>query len=62
MDNETVYSVARVYAVIRMKNEMIDWFTRARRLNSEYDARYIASDPDFEYYRNDSDLLSAANE
>lgn len=59
-DNEVVLGMARIYAVLSMKNEMIEWFKRARRLNPEYDEKYIQSDFDFEAFRNDEDLLFVA--
>jgi adenylate cyclase len=59
-DNEIILGMARIYAVLGQKQEMIEWFSRARRLNPEYDEEYIKTDIDFEAFRNDPNLLFAA--
>lgn len=59
-DYEIVYDVARIYAVLGHKQDMLEWFVRARRMNSEYDEQYVLSDIDFERYRKDEDLLFVA--
>jgi tetratricopeptide (TPR) repeat protein len=59
-DNEIVLGMARIYALLQQKEQMIEWFSRARRLNPEYDEGYIKSDLDLAMYREDADLLFAA--
>lgn len=57
---ETVLMIARIYAVIGDKPRVLHWFSRARQMNPEYDGAFLRTAPDFESYRNDPDLLSAA--
>lgn len=57
---ENVMGMARIYAISGRKQEMIDWFKRARAMDPEYDASFLATDIDFEKYRSDPDLLLAA--
>ncbi len=59
-DEEMVIGLSRVYAILGKKKEMISWFSRARTMNSEYDATFIAQDLDFQSFKTDEDLIMAA--
>lgn len=59
---DNVMGMARIYAITGRKQEMIDWFKRARAMDPEYDASFLATDIDFEKYRSDPDLLLAARQ
>lgn len=59
-DSEVHFNAARVYAVLGRKNEMLEMFKKARSMNPEYDAKYIATSVDFERFRTDPELLSLA--
>ncbi|MBI4811228.1 MAG: protein kinase [Ignavibacteriales bacterium] len=61
-NEEVIMKVTRAYAVIGQKSEMLKWFKRVKSMNPEYDAAYLRTAMDFEKYRNDPDLLSAARE
>ncbi len=55
-----VMGMCRVFAILSKKQEMLTWFGKARTMNGEYDASFIATDIDFKEYRNDPDLALAA--
>ncbi|MGA2625416.1 MAG: adenylate/guanylate cyclase domain-containing protein [Bacteroidota bacterium] len=59
---DNVMGMARIYSILGQKGEMIDWFRRARAMDPEYDASFLATDIDFERYRSDPDLLIAARQ
>jgi tetratricopeptide (TPR) repeat protein len=61
-DEDIIMKVTRGYAVLGMKNEMLNWFRRAKAMNPEYDAAYLRTALDFEKYRNDTDLLILARQ
>ncbi|TAK54738.1 MAG: tetratricopeptide repeat protein [Bacteroidetes bacterium] len=58
--DDNVMGVSRVYAILKNKKEMLNWFSRARAMNTEYDETFVATDIDFLDYRNDKDLIVAA--
>ncbi len=61
-NEEVVMRVARVYAILGVKDRMLEWFKRVRAMTTEYDASYLRTAMDFEKYRNDPDLLSIARQ
>ena len=61
-DDEVVIRVARIYALLKNKDKMLYWFGRAKSMNPEYDAPYVATDMDFDFYRTDPDLLLVARQ
>lgn len=61
-NEETIMKVARGYAVLGLKNEMLMWFKRVKAMNPEYDAAYLRTAIDFEKYRSDPDLLIIARQ
>jgi TolB-like protein/Flp pilus assembly protein TadD len=61
-NSDVVIKIARIYAVLREKDEMLEAFTHAKAMDPEYDAAYLATALDFERYRSDPDLLSIARE
>ena len=61
-NSDVVIKVARIYAVLRAKDEMLEAFTHAKAMDPEYDAAYLATALDFERYRNDPNLLSIARQ
>ena len=52
--------VARIYSVLRMKDQLLLWYERAKAMNPEYDVPFLKSAWDFESYRTDPDLLTIA--
>jgi len=61
-NEDVIIKVARIYAVLGQKGNMLKWFRVSRGMNPEYDAAYLNTATDFEKFRNDSDLLSLARE
>jgi hypothetical protein len=61
-NEEVVMRVARVYAILGVKDRMLEWFKRVRAMTTEYDASYLRTAMDFEKYRNDPELLSIARQ
>ncbi|MDI6767181.1 MAG: protein kinase [Bacteroidota bacterium] len=61
-NEEILMKVTRIYAVLGQKENMLNWFKRARAMNPEYDPAYLRTAMDFEKYRNDPDLLSIARQ
>ncbi len=61
-NEDVVLKIARVYAVLGLKEKMVEWFKRARGMNPEYDAAYLTTAMDFENYRQDPDLLAVARQ
>ncbi len=59
---DVAVKIARCYAVLKDKKEMLEWFHRAKTMNPEYDADYLRTALDFENYRNDPELLSLAHQ
>ena len=57
---ESVIDLAKIYCILGKKGETLEWFSRARKMNSEYDPAYLAITLDFEKFKNDDDLLSVA--
>jgi serine/threonine protein kinase/Tfp pilus assembly protein PilF len=62
MDYEVVMKVARVYAVLGLRDQMTFHFGRAKGLNPEYDLAFLATSPDFEDYRDDAYLRAIAGQ
>ncbi len=61
-DEEVIMKITRMYGVLGMKEQMLGWFRRAKQMNPEYDAAYVATAMDFEKFRNDPDLLALARQ
>lgn len=57
---ETLIKAARTYSILGRKKLMIEFFSKARAANPEYDLPYLGTALDFEKYRTDPDLLLAA--
>ena len=57
---DNVMGMARIYAILGKKQEMIDWFKRARTMSAEFDTQFLATEIDFETFRSDPDLILAA--
>ncbi|MBI3189343.1 MAG: hypothetical protein HYZ33_01715 [Ignavibacteriales bacterium] len=63
LDSTNSYAVlnrAKVAAILGEKEDMLSWYEKARTLNSDFDAAYLATAIEFEQYRNDADLLLVA--
>ena len=61
-NEEIIMKIARGYAVMGLRNDMLSWFKRVRAMNPEYDAAYLRTAIDFEKYRSDTDLLMIARQ
>jgi serine/threonine protein kinase/Tfp pilus assembly protein PilF len=61
-DFGVVMKVARVYAVLGLRDQMTFHFGRAKGLNPEYDLAFLATSPDFENYRDDAYLRAVAGQ
>ena len=58
---EIAFKIARVYAALGDRENMLTWFKRAKAVNpAEYDVAFVATALDFEKYRKDQELLSIA--
>jgi tetratricopeptide (TPR) repeat protein len=54
----SILGVVRLFALTREKEKMLEWFGRVRKMNSaEYNEGWLKTAVDFEYFRNDPDLL-----
>jgi tetratricopeptide (TPR) repeat protein len=54
----SILGVVRLYALSRDKEKMLEWFGRVRKMNrAEYNEGWLKTAVDFEYFRNDPDLL-----
>ena len=62
LNEEVILDASRICAILGKKEQMLTWFEKARNMNPEYDAAFIATAIDFEKYRQDSDLLLAARQ
>jgi len=61
-NEDVVIKVARIYAALGKKDQMLAWYRRAKSMNPEYDAAYLKTAMDFENYRKDPDLLLVARQ
>ncbi len=61
-NEDVVLKIARVYAVLGMKDRMLDWYKRAKSMSPEYDVAYLTTAMDFEKFRKDVDLLAIARQ
>ncbi|MBI3193051.1 MAG: tetratricopeptide repeat protein, partial [Ignavibacteriae bacterium] len=57
---QNVMGVARVYSILKNKDELISWFAKAKAMNPEYDVSFIQNDIDLQSYKTDQDLITAA--
>ena len=56
---ESLLGIVRLFAVTREKPQMLKWFARIKEMNSaEYNEGWLKYAVDFEYFRNDPDLLN----
>lgn len=61
-NNEMVLGMSRIYAVLGRKDKMIEHFSRARKMNPEYDSKFVLQEIDFERFHDDDELLIAARQ
>ncbi len=59
---EAVIKLARIYAVLGKRDELLKWFQRARNKTPEYDEAYLNSAIDLERYRDDPELVQIAKQ
>ena len=52
--------MARIYAIVGQKQQMIEWFRKARSMNPEHDEAYLRNEMDFYRFHSDPDLLFVA--
>ena len=62
LNNEILIKISGLYAVLGMKEKMVEWFKRAHTLNSEYDIPFLTTAIDFSRFKNDPDLQSIARQ
>jgi serine/threonine protein kinase/Flp pilus assembly protein TadD len=61
-NEEIIMKVVRGYAIMGLKNDMLNWFKRVKGMNTEYDVAYLRTALDFEKFRSDPDLLIVARQ
>jgi serine/threonine protein kinase/Tfp pilus assembly protein PilF len=60
---ESLLGVVRLFALVRDKPKMLEWFARVKKMNSaEYNGGWLKNAVDFEYFRTDPDLLRLVRE
>ncbi len=59
-NSDIIWGIARIYSILRHKQEMLEWFKKAKSMSSEFDEALLKTEIDFEYYFNDEDLLAIA--
>ncbi|HLX11377.1 MAG TPA: tetratricopeptide repeat protein, partial [Bacteroidota bacterium] len=59
--SDNAIGAALIYSILDKKSDLIEWFAKAKSMDPEYDASYLAIQLDFDKYKSDSDLLAAAN-
>ncbi len=62
LNNEVVIKIARTYAITGQKDNMLEWFRRAKAMNPEYDLAYLTTAIDFESFRKDEKLVFIAKQ
>jgi len=63
IDSTNPYAImnrAKVAALLGAKEDVLHWYQKARFINSDFDAAYLATTIEFEKFRNDPDLLLIA--
>jgi serine/threonine protein kinase/tetratricopeptide (TPR) repeat protein len=57
---EIMLANASVFAILKQKTKMLEWFEKAHKIDPQYDVAFLKTAIDFETYQNDPDLLLRA--
>lgn len=61
-NSDVVIKIARTFAILGKKEKVLEFFQRAKLMNPEYDAAYLATATDFERFRKNPDLQLIARQ